>query len=137
MAKPIIPSEKEREEIWEQIEQTTLTPQDQELLDEIAAERAAEQPASGRKIVKVLKKKHAKKAKKAKPRRQVHRITIETKYLTDEEAARLHVALLTVAGATGRLHRYRTTSLVREVREATDYLSFKYVSAPAPPALKD
>ncbi|GEM_PF-6589289 len=72
-----------------------------------------------------------------KPRRGVHRIVIETKGLSDAEAARLHHALIVVANASGHLHDYRTTSLVREMKAAQDEAVFPYGSAKAPRAQKD
>ncbi|MBY6435488.1 hypothetical protein HQ602_03740 [Rhodococcus kroppenstedtii] len=67
-----------------------------------------------------------------KPRRKVHRITIETEGLTDEEAATLHHTLITVASGTNKLHNYRSTALVREMRAAKERAEFTYVSAKAP-----
>ncbi|WP_458682463.1 hypothetical protein [Prescottella equi] len=72
-----------------------------------------------------------------KPRRGIHRITIETKGLSDAEAARLHHALIIVAKASGHLHDYRTTSLVREMKAAQEEAAFPYASAKAPRAQKD
>ncbi|ARE38160.1 hypothetical protein M2405_004263 [Rhodococcus erythropolis] len=72
-----------------------------------------------------------------KPRRGVHRITIETKGLSDAEAARLHHALIIVAQSSGALHDYRTTSLVREMKKAQEDAQFSYRSAASPRAQKD
>jgi hypothetical protein len=67
-----------------------------------------------------------------KPRRGMHRIVIETKGLSDTDAARLHYALVTMAKSTGRLHDFRTTSLVREMKQAAEDLGLTYRSAPSP-----
>lgn len=67
-------------------------------------------------------------------RRGVHRVVIETKGLTDQAAAQLHHVLITAAGATGHLHDYRTTSLVREMRAAKAALDYPYRSAASPKA---
>lgn len=72
-----------------------------------------------------------------KPRRGVHRIVLETKGLSDEQAARLHHALITIAMTTGAMHNVRTTSLVREMRSAKDSLDYDYSSASSPKAIKD
>ena len=72
----------------------------------------------------------------ASQRRRTHRITIETKDLGDEEAARLHHVLLTTAMASGTVTNYRSTSLVREMKAAQEALSYDYQSAPSPPGLK-
>lgn len=71
----------------------------------------------------------------SKPRRRLHRITIETKGLSDQEAAKLHYALTIVAKATGKLWDYSSTSLVREFREAQEDLELRYQSAPSPRAI--
>lgn len=72
-----------------------------------------------------------------KPRRGIHRITIETKGLSDTAAAQLHHTLLVVAGASGYLYNHRSTSLVREMKEAQEAAQYSYSSARAPRAFSD
>ena len=67
-----------------------------------------------------------------KPRRVVHRITIETKGMTDEDAAALHHALVAVASAHGHLHQFNSTSLVGEMKSAKDAADYSYASAKSP-----
>jgi hypothetical protein len=73
----------------------------------------------------------------ARPRRGVHRIVIETKGLSDDQAAKLHHALITVAKTTGAVHDFRCTSLVREMTAAKDALSYDYRSAPSPRKIEE
>jgi|BarGraNGADG00212_1021973.scaffolds.fasta_scaffold58503_1 hypothetical protein len=76
-------------------------------------------------------------AAKKQPRRGVHRLTIEWKGLSDKQAAELHLALLTMAGTSGRMSNFRTTSLVGEMKRAKEHLEFTYVSAKSPKAIRD
>jgi hypothetical protein len=69
------------------------------------------------------------------PRRVVHRITIETKGLSDDDAAQFHHALITLAKSTGCLHDYRTTSQVGEMKKAKEDLGFEYRSDDSPPPI--
>lgn len=72
----------------------------------------------------------------AKPRRKVHRICIETEGMGDAEAAALHHALITVAGAHGRLHGYSSTSLVSEIDAAKEAADYSYRSARSPKSIE-
>ncbi|MDG4779848.1 hypothetical protein O7614_09355 [Micromonospora sp. WMMD961] len=76
-------------------------------------------------------------AQVVRPRRGVHRIVIETRGLSDDQAAQLHHTLITVAGMTGALHNYRATSLVREMAAAQETLSYDYRSANSPKKIAD
>ena len=76
-------------------------------------------------------------AAEKKPRRGVHRLTIEWKGMSDKQAAELHLALLTMAGTSGKMSNFRTTSLVGEMKRAKDNLEFSYVSAKSPKAIRD
>jgi hypothetical protein len=76
-------------------------------------------------------------AAEKRPRRGVHRLTIEWKGLSDTQAAELHLALLTMAGTSGKMSNFRTTSLVGEMKRAKDNLEFTYVSAKSPKAIRD
>ncbi|MET8204179.1 hypothetical protein [Micromonospora taraxaci] len=76
-------------------------------------------------------------AQAVRPRRGVHRIVVETRGLSDDQAAQLHHTLITVAGMTGALHNYRATSLVREMVAARETLSFDYRSANSPKKIDD
>ncbi|WP_301123510.1 hypothetical protein [Mycolicibacterium fortuitum] len=67
-----------------------------------------------------------------KPRRKVHRITIETEGMSDQDAAALHHALITVAGAQGHLHNYNSTSLVSEIDAAKQAADYTYSSKRSP-----
>lgn len=68
-------------------------------------------------------------------RRRTHRITIETRGLSDDAAADLHHALITMARMTGRVHTFRTTSLVGEMEDAKARSDYSYESAPSPSAI--
>jgi hypothetical protein len=56
--------------------------------------------------------------------------------MSDEAAAQLFHALITVAGAQDHLHNYQATSLVREMNAAKEAANYRYGSARSPRPIK-